>query len=84
MTTITPSAHLSLGDRLARARREAKLSQFELAGELGISRVSVSHYENDRSEPSFETVCDWARATNVFLSYFADGTLDGKERPSIW
>lgn len=83
MSTFTE--HLTLGERLARARTFADLSQTELADKLGITRKSVFNYETDHRTPGFELVCDWARITRVPLSYFADGTLDdGESAANSW
>lgn len=82
MSTFTE--HLTLGERLARARDHADLTQTQLADELGITRRSVFNYEGDARQPSFELVCAWAVATDVPLRYFADATLDGEAQTSSW
>jgi transcriptional regulator with XRE-family HTH domain len=77
----TLSEELTLGQRLARARKEARLSQGELAQRLGVSRQTVSNYERGTTEePQFEIVAKWGLATDVSLDYFARtlaGSLGG-------
>ena len=67
----TLSEELTLGQRLARARKEARLSQGELAKRLGVSRQTVSNYERGATdEPQFEIIAKWAIVTDVSLDYF--------------
>lgn len=70
----TLSEELTLGQRLARARREAKMSQSALADAIGVSRQTISNYERGGTdEVQFEIVAKWAKATDVALEYFAAG-----------
>lgn len=46
-------SHL-LGQKLARARKARSLTQEQLALMLNVSRQSVSHWENDDSQPNVE------------------------------
>jgi len=43
-----------LGEKIARARNTKKLTQEQLACRLNISRQTVSHWENDDSQPNVE------------------------------
>ncbi|MBR2925608.1 MAG: helix-turn-helix transcriptional regulator [Clostridia bacterium] len=43
-----------LGEKIARARNAKKLTQEQLACRLNISRQTVSHWENDDSQPNVE------------------------------
>lgn len=43
-----------LGDKIARARNAKKLTQEQLARQLNISRQTISHWENDDSQPNVE------------------------------
>ena len=43
---------LTLGEALTRARQSKKLTQKELALELGFSQVAISQYENNHRVPS--------------------------------
>lgn len=46
-------SHL-LGQKLARARKAKSMTQEQLAAVLNVSRQSVSHWENDDSQPNVE------------------------------
>ena len=43
-----------LGEKIARARNATKLTQEQLARQLNISRQTISHWENDDSQPNVE------------------------------
>ena len=45
---------MTLGERLIQLRAKAGLSQDTLAEQLGVSRQSVSKWENDASVPDLE------------------------------
>jgi transcriptional regulator with XRE-family HTH domain len=45
LETMTDDEHTEVGVRIARARREAGLTQHALAGQLGITSRSVQNYE---------------------------------------
>src|SRR5690606_31534028 len=46
------------GDIIYIARREAGISQSELARRSGVSQASISAYESDKTSPAFETL-EW-------------------------
>ncbi len=57
---------MKYGDRIAILREKSALTQEELANKLGISRASLSHYENNRREPDFNTTL---KIANFFPSF---------------
>ncbi len=71
MSTFTEE--LTLGERLARARNHAGMSQGRLAAELGCHPRSMVNYEAGNRKISLDLACRWAAATGVPLDYFADG-----------
>ena len=46
----------SLGQRIRNARKAKSMTQEQLASALYVSRQTVSGWENDRSEPDYETL----------------------------
>jgi len=48
-----PTAMKSFGDRLREARKASGLTQAQLGFALGVTKSSVSAWENDRETPSF-------------------------------
>lgn len=55
----------TLGQRLARLRKERGFTQAELADKIGINRVLVSDYERDRIRPHYEMIIHLAYALEV-------------------
>lgn len=43
-------------DRLKQLRKQSGLTQKEMANKLNIQRVTYSHYETGRSQPSIDTL----------------------------
>ena len=54
-----------LGTRIAALRREAGLSQAELAQRLQVSPSALGMYEQERREPSMQTLVKLARELGV-------------------
>ena len=67
-----------LGERLAAARRRAKLSQFQLSVALGerYDHTMISHVENNRSSLLFDGVIKAAHTLGVSTDYLAGLTDD--------
>jgi transcriptional regulator with XRE-family HTH domain len=61
----------TLGDRLAKAREHAGLTQEEMAERMGVSHSSIAKYENDAAQPRrFLTRMEqWAAICGVELNW---------------
>lgn len=59
---------------LKKIRKEKKLNQQKVAFDLNISRESLSHYENDKREPSMQLLVDMSKYFNVSINYLITGT----------
>lgn len=66
----------SLGDRLAKARKEAGYSQARLAAILGLGLKTLQRYELDRTLPNKATQLGWSLACNVDPVWLVHG-VDG-------
>lgn len=87
MTTATRIPAWTLGDRLAKARKLAGLSQQELADALYVSRNTVNNWENDHTRPSGRKVAAWALRTGVDPVWITSGhanTDTGGHRTTGW
>ena len=62
-----------LGARIAALRRDAGLSQAELAARLQISPSAMGMYEQDRREPSVEILVALARTLGVSTDFLLTG-----------
>lgn len=58
-----------LGKRLKKLRTKRGISQRELGEELGVSKVSVCGYENQKRVPTIQTLCLIADSFNVSIDY---------------
>lgn len=73
-----------LGSRIAALRRNAGLSQSELASRLRISPSAVGMYEQGRREPSVDMIVEMAQIFNVSTDYLLKGeTLDEREEKAL-
>lgn len=63
MTIQTPA--WTLGDRLAKSRHGAGLSQQQIADALLVSRQTVINWEKGHRPPTRRKIEAWARVTNV-------------------
>lgn len=61
------------GPRIAALRREAGMSQAELAKALNISPSAVGMYEQDRREPPAEVLVAMAKVFGVSTDYLLTG-----------
>lgn len=69
---------MTFGERLYQLRKEKNLSQEDLAERLGISRQSVSRWENGTASPDFEKTAQIAEIFSVSTDYL----ICGKDAPS--
>lgn len=67
----------TFGQRLRHARDEARLTQEELGFEVGVSKASVSAWENDRERPSFDNLPKLQAALQCSLDHLIVGDPPG-------
>ena len=60
----------TLGQRIARLRKESGYTQAELADKISINRVLISDYERDRIRPHYEMIIHLAKALDVSTDEF--------------
>ena len=58
-----------LSDRIREIRIAKRISQVDLAKELGVTKQSVSNWENDNIQPSIEMLSRIADALSVSTDY---------------
>lgn len=69
---------MTFGKRLYQLRKEKNLSQEDLAEQLGVSRQSVSRWENGSASPDFDKTVQIAEFFGVSTDYL----ICGKDAPS--
>lgn len=72
-----------LGARIAALRREANLSQAELAARLQVSPSALGMYEQGRREPSMEILVKLSRELGVTTDYLLTGTPAEQETAAL-
>lgn len=70
---------MNIGDKLHQARIKASLTQEQTAEALGISRQTVSNWENQKTYPDIRSVVMLSDLYNVSLDYL----LKAKEEPAV-
>lgn len=61
---------MSIGRRLKKARERKKLSQLDVYRKTNINNKTLSRYENDGTEPDYNTLIILAELYGVPVSYF--------------
>jgi transcriptional regulator with XRE-family HTH domain len=72
----------SLREALQRARKARRISQLELAMQLGVSQRHVSFVESGRSRPSRELLIAWLRALDAPLAHSNEALLTAGYAPA--
>jgi len=75
--------NLSIGERISQLRKDASISQGQLAESLGVSRQAVSKWENDLSSPDTINLIRLAEVLNSEVEYIATGRKPIYEHPIV-
>ena len=63
---------MTFGEKLKEARRDAKMSQEELAVKIGVSRSAIAKWETDKGLPDIQNLKTIAAVLDVSLDYLLD------------
>lgn len=63
---------MSLGQRIKIARKNAKMTQAQLAELLGLSTITIRQYEADKREPRYKTIRMLSKALDCDTSVLVD------------
>ena len=74
---------MTLGERLIQLRAKAGLNQDTLAEQLGVSRQSVSKWENDASVPDLEKLVKLSAVFGVSLDELVKGEVPDSAAPAV-
>ena len=67
---------MTINNKLRALRKSRKITQYEVAAWLKISRATVSNYEIGRRTPSLKDLIKFAEFYDVSLDYFGVTTKD--------
>ena len=59
---------MNIGNNIKKYRKIKGLTQIQLAEKIGVSTITIKNYENNRRQPSLETLNKIAEALNVSVS----------------
>ena len=72
---------MSLGNKLAEARRAPNLTQEQLAEKLEVTRQAVSRWESDAAYPETDKIVRMAQILEVSCDYLLQDGVDEKGAP---
>lgn len=64
------------GERLKTLRNQKKWTQDEVAKKIGVKRATYGHYESNKNQPDFETLCKLAELFDVTIDYIVGYNLE--------
>ena len=70
---------MTLGEKLAQARKENNITQEQLADKLGVSRQSISKWESDIAYPETDKLIRMSELFNCSLDYLLKENITEKE-----
>lgn len=73
---------MSLGNKLAEARRAKNLTQEQLAEKLEVTRQAVSRWESDAAYPETDKIVRMAQLLEVSCDYLLQDGVDEKGNPA--
>ena len=75
---------MTLGEKLARARKEKNITQEQLADELGVSRQAISKWESDVAYPETDKLIRMSELFDCSLDYLLKENITEKdESPKV-
>jgi transcriptional regulator with XRE-family HTH domain len=70
---MAPDICVMVGRRIRYLRTKLGMSQEQLAGQAGLSRVGLSNIETGKAEPGLRTIGDLARVLGIKASELLEG-----------
>lgn len=74
-------SNTKVGSRIKQARELRKLSQAQLAQKLGVTKQTISNYENGVRTPDFEMVDTLSYVLNVSMAFLIGATEEPGDYP---
>lgn len=71
---------LTFGSRLKQARVRKQFTQGQVADRLGIDFTTISKYENNRSQPDYDTLLSLAALYDVSVDWLLSGEAYSEKR----
>lgn len=74
---------MSLGNKLAEARKKQNLTQEQLAERLGVTRQAVSRWESDAAYPETDKIVRMAQILEVSCDYLLQDSVNETGKPAV-
>ena len=74
---------MSMGSKLAQARRQHNLTQEQLAEQLGVTRQAVSRWESDAAYPETDKIVRMSQLLGVSGDYVIWMDVTSRERDIV-
>jgi len=71
--------YVAMGERIRRARENARLTQWQLADKCILSAAHMGHIERGSRLPSLEAVFRISKALNISMDYLISDSLNSDE-----
>lgn len=71
---------MTIGERIAKSRKDKNFTQEYVAEQLGVSRQAVSKWENDLTSPDTYNLIKLAQLLDVSVEYIACGTKNDENQ----
>lgn len=69
--------------RITKLRKDAQLSQSDLAEKIGVSQQTISKYEQGTREPDISTLLRLSQLFNVSIDYLLENPYRNTSSPTI-
>ncbi|MCZ4280044.1 helix-turn-helix transcriptional regulator [Kiloniella laminariae] len=73
--------YVTIGERIATARKSRGLTASQLARRVGVKVSTVNNWESDRSEPRANKLVSMAGVLGVSMMWLIEGNSDGTDLP---
>lgn len=74
---------MTIGERIRKMRKEKRYSIMDIRDLTGLSKSTISEVENDKSNPTTETLQKIAKALGVSVDTFFKEETDQEEIPAL-
>lgn len=72
---------MTIGEKIKKARMDAKMTQTELAEKCGMADSAIRKYESGKVTPKLDTIAKIARAMGLYACDLVDAGQWGQVRP---
>ena len=83
MYTLLWVINMNIGEKIKQLRKSNHMSQEELAEKLGVSRQSVSQWEQNATQPSLDNLIAISKEFNVSVDDITRDDIEEQDKPKV-